>query len=205
MVAAPIGGRTAGGATIGAMRPGYGSRHPDFVRLMAGRSPARTEPLAWTTIAGAIDLHVGACPVGLPDELVTSIRCIVTVGDGVLVCTTPNEQHCMPGGRREPGETWEQTVRREVAEETGWEVGELVPVGFLHFRIESPSPEDNPYPWPDIVQVVFHAEGIACAAEGWQDTEGWEQATDVVPFADALALPLSPAELALLTEINRRR
>ena len=39
-----------------------------------------------------------------------------------------------PGGRLEPGESWEQAGRRELREETGMEAGRLTEVAALDFR-----------------------------------------------------------------------
>lgn len=71
---------------------------------------------------GDIPVQVSAYPTlsTLPDELITSIRCIVRVDRRIVVCHAPDEQHIWPGGRREPGETYQQTAQREVHEETGW-------------------------------------------------------------------------------------
>ena len=38
----------------------------------------------------------------------------------------------LPGGGRESGETPEQAVRRELREETGYEVGDIVPLGMIY-------------------------------------------------------------------------
>jgi len=128
-------------------RPGYGVRHPDLIALLARLTPAVRQRIIWP---GAIPLEVTAypTPTALPDELITSIRCIVRVNDRIVVCHAPDEQHIWPGGRREPGETYQQTAQREVHEETGWLIdpGDLQPLGFLHFRLIQPPPPDHPYP-----------------------------------------------------------
>src|SRR5688572_29031788 len=57
-----------------------------------------------------------------PLEWLTSVRAIVRRADTILVVTDPDRLHILPGGRREPDETAEQTLQRELLEETGWEV-----------------------------------------------------------------------------------
>jgi len=108
-------------------------------------------------------------------DLVTSVRCIVRRGDDVLVVARTTEDrdegHIMPGGRREPGEPIEQTVRREVLEETGWTVGELRPLGAIVFRHVLPRPPDYPFPYPVFAQIVFTADAVAHHAEAMQPDE----------------------------------
>lgn len=56
-----------------------------------------------------------------PLDLITSVRAIVLRDQHeILVVDEPGGvSHILPGGRREPGELLEQTLRREVLEETG--------------------------------------------------------------------------------------
>lgn len=131
--------------------------------------------------------------------MITSVRCIVTTDEGVVRCHNRDGTHLWPGGRREEGETFEQTAIREVLEETGWRLDppSLHHLGWLHFEYLSQRPDDWPFPHPDFVQLVYTAVGVrrAAAADGeeWSDTDGWEQTSDVVPWneldADALTVP----------------
>lgn len=173
-----------------AVRPGYGVRHPDVEALLARRRPAMTSEVAWAD--GALPLRVGAyCePAELPEVVLTSIRCIVLVGDQVLVCDTPDGCHPWPGGRREPGETPAETACREVHEETGWILDRVSvePIGWLHLECLRAQPEDHPYPHPDFLQLVCLARATH-RDEGpdvWVDTEGWEQASRLVPLDEAV-------------------
>ena len=95
------------------------------------------------------------CDAFPPLEFVTSARAVLFSGTHVLVARNLDEHHILPGGRREPGETVEQTVRREVLEETGWEVGPLHYLGVLHYQHLLPKPRDFSYPYPDFVHVIF--------------------------------------------------
>jgi 8-oxo-dGTP pyrophosphatase MutT (NUDIX family) len=67
--------------------------------------------------------------------------------------------HVLFGGRLEPSETPPETLRREVAEETGWNVlvGEIV--GFRHFEhLGPPHPQMADRPYPDFIQPIYAAE-----------------------------------------------
>lgn len=63
----------------------------------------------------------------------------------------------IPGGRPDPGETPEETIIREVAEETGWLVKPIKMIGFRHFfHLEPRSPRtDRPY--PNFIQPIYVA------------------------------------------------
>jgi len=164
-------------------RPGYGLPHPELVALVGSRRPAAVDRVVWS---GGIELDVAAYPTPVPPpaELITSVRCIVRVGDRFVVCRTPDGPHILPGGRREPGETYPATARREVYEETGWLIDEpdLQLLGFLHLRFVQPRPDDHPYPHPDFLQLVYTAPAHRHAGgehTGWADLEGWEQGHDL--------------------------
>jgi ADP-ribose pyrophosphatase YjhB (NUDIX family) len=99
-----------------------------------------------------------------PTSCRSSILGIVTQGDGaVLFIDPPNASgtiaHVLFGGRPQSSETPPETLRREVAEETGWNVvvGEIV--GFRHFQhLGPPHPQMADRPYPDFVQPIYAAE-----------------------------------------------
>src|SRR6185503_2650335 len=84
-----------------------------------------------------------------PPEWVTSVRAVVRQGASVLTVRDPDRVHILPGGRREDNELLEQTLRREILEETGWEVGPPALLGVKHFRHLTAKPANYPYPYPD--------------------------------------------------------
>lgn len=142
-----------------------------------------------------------------PQELVSSVRCVVIVGGEVLVC---EDRHptidVLPGGRCEPGESWAETAQREVHEETGWRLNpeSLVLLGFIHCRHLTPVPEDHPFPNPDFFQVILRGEGEGAAPENWVDVEDWVLRSWLAPVADALGLPISACGRAFLSLLVRQ-
>ena len=161
-------------------------RHPELLALLERCTPAIQRDDVWARPIHMTS-YVGA--EQLPDELVTSIRVIVVVGDHVVVCTNADgHMHAWPGGRREPGETYIETACREVREETGWIVdpSSLEAIGFLHvFNTGDPLP---PYPHPDVLQLVMVGRASERAAEEWTDTEGYEVSSQLVRLSDSVAL-----------------
>jgi ADP-ribose pyrophosphatase YjhB (NUDIX family) len=199
----PGGGSRPGGAGSGSgERPGYGTRHPALVAVLARLRPAATERIVWPGDI-AIDAAAYPGPTPVPADLVVSVRCIVRVGGRVVVCESPDTTHAWPGGRRVAGETYEMTARREVHEETGWliDVASLRPLGFLHMTYVDPQPADHPYPHPDFLQVVYTA--TADTRDGgdgteWTDLDGWEMSHRLHTLSELDGLGLSAVQHAFL-------
>jgi 8-oxo-dGTP pyrophosphatase MutT (NUDIX family) len=182
-------------------RSQYGGSHPDLVRLLATLTPAATETVTWP--GSVLDVAAYLTPVAPPPELVTSVRCIVEVDDRVVVCETPNDTHVVPGGRREPGETFEATARREVHEETGWLINEsdLRLIGFLYFRPTEALLDDNPHLPPGFLQVVYTAPARAHHTEPaahWTDVEGWESGHRLLSASELDQIQLPAVQRAFL-------
>ena len=138
-------------------------------------------------------------------DLVTSVRCIVLRRDEVLVVHTEAGPHILPGGRREPGETVEQTLRRELLEETGWTVAHFRLIGCLRLRHLTPRPDGYPFPYPEFQHLVYAAE-----AESYQPDRLVSDPSDgpaiFAPVEAARALLSERHERALLNAaVSRRR
>ena len=188
-------------------RPGWGMRHPELTAVLQLKEAAAVMEQTWG-MGQAIRLAAYTGPADLPDEVVTSIRCIVRVGDQVVVCTNRDGfSHAWPGGRREAGETHAETACREVMEETGWTVdpASLELLGWLHMENLEPQPDDHPFPHPDFLQYVYSgraAEGEGGRNPDWTDTDGYELTSCLTPIDEATVLladdPLAVAFLRLL-------
>lgn len=154
-----------------------------LLALLDGRTPAAVTEVSWARPL-RIGVYVGEAE--LPDDLVTSVRCLVIVGDQIVVCTTVEGRcHVWPGGRRRAGESYAETAAREVYEETGWFIDpeSVTAMGFLHLRnLGEPL---APYPYPDTLQLVVSASASRRAASDWTDTESYEVSSRLVPLDEA--------------------
>ena len=171
--------------------------HPALAAVVAdaGR-PAAEHETAW--LDGAMPLRVSAY-IGaesasqLPLELISSIRCIVRVGERYLLCQNKSSVHPWPGGRRIAGESFAETAAREVHEETGWLLIQesLRQLGWLRLRHIGPEPEGNQGQYPDFLQLVFVGEaterdGGLSADAAWDDVDGYELASSLVTLEEAI-------------------
>lgn len=112
--------------------------------------------------------YTAAIPV--PDILVSAVRAVVFRGSRILVLSeSDGTHHIMPGGRREPGERLEMTVRRELLEECGWHVGALRSFAFLHFQHPGPAP---PPDWCDFTNLIYLTEGARYDRRSLDPTQG---------------------------------
>jgi 8-oxo-dGTP pyrophosphatase MutT (NUDIX family) len=142
-----------------------------------------------------------------PLAAVTSVRAIVFRGEEVLVVREPGgAYYVVPGGRREPGETIEATLRREVVEETGWSLDAIEPLAVTHYRHSGPCPPGYPYPYPDFAQIIFLAEATSFDPDGRIPDE-WVAESGFYPAEEALRLvaPRQSERLLLEAALARRR
>ncbi|MBM3934790.1 MAG: NUDIX domain-containing protein [SAR202 cluster bacterium] len=138
-----------------------------------------------------------------PKELVTSARAVVLKGDTVLVSTNKDDRHLLPGGRVEPGETYEETVRRELLEEAGVEVRPLRQVGIVHLHHTSPKPSNYKYIYPDFLWAVYHAEHVRDVPEA-KVPDDYEISSELVPIASLVEKDFGDHEIAYLKAATGR-
>ena len=164
----------------------------DELAALLERYPAHAEQEErWDASTIRIGEHLGAALP--PDHLISSVRAVVLHAGQVVVVHEPGRDHILPGGRREPGETLEATLRREVLEETGWELGEPVLIGFRHLRHLTPRPAQYRYPYPSFLHVVYAAAGLRWRPEA-RSADDYVLGASLVPLEAALALPLSAGQ-----------
>jgi 8-oxo-dGTP pyrophosphatase MutT (NUDIX family) len=176
----------------------------DLDDLLARHTPVDEGEAAWP---GGVRLRVRGY---LTDEspplaYVSSVRAVVLRRDEVLVFRDRlGSFHLLPGGRREGDEPIESTLRREVREETGWEIADPRRLGFIHFRHLTPMPPGYAHPYPDFVQLVFAAE----AESNWPDApilDEWVVESALRPIAEAGRIGIAAGEMVFLEQALRER
>lgn len=155
-----------------------------MVRALSLGEPRAEEDFVWGDLPIHAAYYVTAEPP--PEELVTSVRAVVLCGERVLVCRNPGAVHALPGGRREPDETFEETLRREVLEETGYAIERPRRLGVAHLQ---------PKGRPDFLWAVYVAENDGRQVAVPDDE--YEEDPRFVPTAEALALVDLPSRIYL--------
>lgn len=92
-----------------------------------------------------------------PTQFITTAFALAFSEDRLLMTHLKRRGWDIPGGHIESGEQPEETVRREVMEETGALLAELHLLGYQHLRLLGPRPETYRYPYPDSYQIFYWA------------------------------------------------
>lgn len=75
--------------------------------------------------------------------------------ENVILVNNVRRGYEIPGGHVEPNEMLIEAAQRECLEETGYEINDLVPVGFLRMTSEGDPPLEWKYPHPISYQQFF--------------------------------------------------
>jgi 8-oxo-dGTP diphosphatase len=96
-----------------------------------------------------------------PQALVGTALVLAFMDDHLLMTELVKRGWDVPGGHVEAGEQPEDTVHREVYEETGATLGPLHPLGYHRLQLLGPRPESYRYPYPVCYQVFYYAQVTA--------------------------------------------
>lgn len=178
------------------------NHNEDIQAFLVGKRPFHETEALWAN--GTMPLRVRYfCSDEQPPELfVTSVRCLVLQSDSALVLRNRKGNHILPGGRREEGESFEQTLRREVAEETGWTLESVSCLGFIHLEHLKPKPPGFQFPYPHFFQIVYTAYAFIHVPDLMCDDDYEEEAT-FVPISELDGLGISEAELGYVRYIKK--
>ena len=83
-----------------------------------------------------------------PAHLIGLVKMVAYVGDDYLAIRSPFGWW-EPGGKLEPGETYQQAIRREMLEETGARVQDFTLFGAFHCRSLQDGPPEPGLLWPE--------------------------------------------------------
>ena len=90
-----------------------------------------------------------------PDDLVSHVRMVPFVGDEVVVIRVGDRRGWdHPGGTLEPGETYEEAMRRELMEEAGARLLTFQVFGTIHCVSLASRPYRPHLPFPEFYHVV---------------------------------------------------
>ena len=170
------------------------NRNEDIQTFLAGKRPFHETEALWANGTMPLRVRYFLCDEQPSKKFVTSVRCVVLQNDSVLVLSNRKGNHILPGGRREEGETFEQTLRREVAEETGWTVESISRLGFIHLEHLEPKPSGYQFLHPHFFQIIY----TACASKHVPDLmcdDDYEEEATFVPIDELGGLDISEAEL----------
>ncbi|HEX8234582.1 MAG TPA: NUDIX hydrolase [Abditibacteriaceae bacterium] len=127
--------------------------HSEALEAFLARHPSFG---GWREEWDGVPLEFRTCISGEipPRAFVGSVRAIVLRDDEVLLVHAAVPILSV-GGRCKYGETVEQTLLREVAEETGWRVSPAGVIGFIHCRHLNEQRPDWGRPAPDFIDPLF--------------------------------------------------
>ncbi len=178
------------------------NHNEDIQIFLAGKRPFHETEALWASGTMPLRVHYFCSGEQPPEQFVTSVRCLVLQNDSVLVLRNRKGNHILPGGRREEGETFEQTLRREVAEETGWTIESISRLGFIHLEHLKPKPPGYQFLHPQFFQIVYtaraskHVPALMC-------TDDYEEEATFVPIGELEGLGISEAELGYVRYIRK--
>lgn len=92
-----------------------------------------------------------------PPEMTATALVLAFDGDRLLQTRLAARGWDIVGGHIEPGESPEETARREAFEEAAAELRELHLLGYQRLRLLGPRPETYSYPYPDSYQIFYWA------------------------------------------------
>ena len=145
-----------------------------------------------------VELRWYACDSPAPERFVVSIRAVVFRDDEVLVITDEGGgRFIVPGGHRRGGETFEDTVVREVLEECGWRIRPIRLFAGLHIHARGAPRADHRYPHPDSMHLAYVARAVE-RAEEWIRDDDWVVDSAFVPLDSAFRMELDDGQHELL-------
>jgi len=92
-----------------------------------------------------------------PSHLIGTVKMVANVGDKYIALRSPNGWW-EPGGKPEPGESYHQTICREMLEETGARVKDFTLFGAFHCVSLRDAPPEPGLLWPEFYFLWGYGE-----------------------------------------------
>jgi 8-oxo-dGTP pyrophosphatase MutT (NUDIX family) len=92
------------------------------------------------------------------DQLIANVNIVPYTDQGWVILQFASGEWEIPGGTREPGETWLETAQRELWEEAGCRMQAPRLIGAWHCRSLAPQHYHPDLPFPDYIRLVLLAE-----------------------------------------------
>lgn len=130
------------------------------VRQYLEAFPSHHETFEHWEVQGKLRVRLSLADRLPPASVSSSILAMVFNRERQVLFLHPDDPsgsiaHLLIGGRPEGAETPDETVMREVSEETGWRVRPIRMIGFRHFFHMEPRSHRTDRPYPDFIQPIY--------------------------------------------------
>lgn len=178
--------------------------NPAVSEFLSNYTAGATEHMDWHDVGIKLVAAAYVTQDLPPPDYVTSVRTLVFHGDEILLMRNRDRAHLLAGGRIEPGESPLDALHREISEEAGITITDVLRLGFVHLQHRTPRPVRYAYPYPDFFWLLFmseyHGESLMPP-----EPDEYEVSAAFVPLATLDGLGFRPLEQVFLAAAMEER